>query len=269
MRILDKCTKLTDLRFASTRAGRAGSDMIASAFDASLAEGNNLGLVKLDLCDNNFNNRASYEALFRSLGRLNSLQYLDLRECDLEDDGVKKVCHALFECDSALDHFNLSGNGIEKRGAKHVAEYIKDCGGKLKVLRMEDNEMTSKGAEYIAAAFHSSEDGHCIEELQMNACMIGALGARAFIDACGPHGTDLPHLKHIHLNGNSFTEEVMGELEVAFEDKLGEMDDNDSDGDADDDLSEDEEEEEEEEDEEAADGAVDDLAAAMEKSLVV
>ena len=88
-------------------------------------------------------------------------------------------------------------------------------------------------------------------------------------------GKDLPNLKKIHLNGNSFAEDVVGELEVAFDDRLGEMDDNDSDGDADDDLS-DEEEDDEEEETEAAEGespagddAVDDLAEAMGKSLVV
>ena len=65
---------------------------------------------------------------------------------------------------------------------------------------------------------------------------------------------------------------VVGELEVAFDDRLGEMDDNDSDGDADDDLSDEEEDEEEEEPEAegaTGDDAVDDLADAMGKSLVV
>lgn len=272
-RILEKCTKLVDLRFSGTRAGKAGSDIVASALDASLAGGHNPGLEKLDLCDNVFTNKASYEALFRAIGTTTNLKYLDLRDCELEDDGIKSICHALFECDSALEHLDLSGNSVEKRGAKHIADYIRDCGGKLKTLRVEDNELTSKGAVSIAAAFHGSEDGHSIEEIQMNTCLVGAIGARALIDAFGPDGKDLPNLKKIYLNGNSFTDDIVGELEVAFDEKLGEMDDNDSDGDADDDLSEDEDEEEEEEVEEESEGlgadAVDDLADAMDKSLVV
>lgn len=267
-RVIEKSTRLVDLRFSSTRAGKAGSDIIASALDASLAEGHNLKLQHLDLCDNVFTNKASYEALFRLLGRTSVLTYLDLRDCELEDDGVKKVCHALFECDSALEHFDLSGNSIEKGGAKHIADYIRDCGGKLKKLNMEDNELTSKGVVTIAAAFHSSEDGHSVEEIQLNTCLVGAIGARALIDAFGPDGKDLPNLKKIYLNGNSFTEDIVGELEVAFDDRLGELDDNDSDGDADDDLSEDEEEEEDG-DEGPVDEEVDDLADAMGKSLVV
>lgn len=273
-RILEKCTKLEDIRFSSTRAGKEGSDIVASALDASLSEGHNPNLTKLDLCDNNFANKSSHEALFRALGCTKSLTYLNLRDCELEDDGVKKVCHALFECDSALEYLDLSGNDVGKKGAKHIADYIRDCGGKLKVLHLEDNsEITSKGVECIAAAFHGSEDGHSIEEIQLNSCTIGAIGARALIDAFGPEGKDLPNLKKIYLNGNSFTEEVVGELEVAFDDRLGELDDNDSDGDADDDLTdeeeEDDEEDEEEEVDESEDKGVDDLADAMGKSLVV
>ena len=259
-----------DIRFSSTRTGKEGSDILASVLDASIAEGHNLNLVKLDLCGNNFANKSSHEALFRALGTTTSLTYLDLCDCDLEDDGVKKICHALFECDSALEYLDLSGNGVEKRGAKHIADYLRDCGGKLKVLHLEDNELTSKGVESIAAAFHSSDDGHSIEVIKMNTCEIGAIGARALIDAFGPDGKDLPNLKNIFLNGNSFTEDVLGELEAAFDDRLGEMDDNDSDGEADDNLSDDDDDDDEEDQSEGpVDDAVDALAEAMGKSLVV
>jgi Ran GTPase-activating protein (RanGAP) involved in mRNA processing and transport len=263
---------LEDIRFSSTRAGKIGSDIVASALDASLGEGLNPKLVKLDLCDNSFANKASHGALYRALGSTTSLIYLNLRDCDLGDDGVQKICHALFESDSALEHLDLSGNCVEKRGAKHIADYIRDCGGKLKILHLEDNEMTSKGVESIAAAFHGSEDGHSIEEIQLNTCMVGAIGARALIDAFGPDGKDLPNLKKMFLNGNSFAEDVLGELVVAFDDRLGEMDDNDSDGDADDNLSDDDEEDDGEDEDgtvAAVADSVDDLAAAMDKSLLV
>ena len=263
---------MEDIRFSSTRAGKIGSDILASALDVSLGEGLNPKLVKLDLCDNSFANKASHGALYRALGSTTSLTYLNLRDCDLGDDGVQKICHALFESDSALEHLDLSGNCVEKRGAKHIADYIRDCGGKLKILHLEDNEMTSKGVESIAAAFHGSEDGHSIEEIQLNTCMVGAIGAHALIDAFGPDGKDLPNLKKMFLNGNSFAEDVLGELVVAFDDRLGEMDDNDSDGDADDNLSDDDEEDDGEDEDgtvAAVADSVDDLAAAMDKSLLV
>lgn len=275
-RILAKCTQLEDLRFSSTRAGSKGSDIIASALDTFLyhGEGLNFNLLRLDLCDNSFGNKESYSTLSRALGRTRSLSYLNLRDCDLGDDGVKKVCHALIESESALEHLDLSGNCVEKLGSKHIADYIRKYGRKLKILRLEDNEMTSRGVEHIAAAFHGRDGGHGIEEIQLNTCMVGTSGALALVNAYGPDGKDLPMLKKICLNGNAFAVDVLGRLEEAFNDRLGEMDDNDPDGEADDDLSDDEEDDDDSEDDDddddeddpPVDDSVDDLAAAMNKS---
>ncbi|KAL3756859.1 hypothetical protein ACHAWU_005121 [Discostella pseudostelligera] len=242
-RIFQNCTRMEDLRFSSTRAGEAGSDIIASVLDASLGAGNNPRLRKLDLCDNTFSSTASHVASFRALVSTTCLSHLNLGDCGLGDDGVRQICRALCECDSNLEHLDLSGNNVTRCG--DIADYIRDCGGKLKTLRLEENGLTSKGVKLIAAAFRGSEDGHSIEELQLNNCMVGAIGARALIDAFGPNGKDLPKLNNIFLNGNSFAGDVLSELEVAFDFRLGELEDNDSDGDADDDLSDDEEEEDE------------------------
>jgi len=275
VRILEQSKCLVDIRFSSTRARREGSTIVASALDAALADGRNADLERLDLCDNIFKDAASHDALFRALGATKCLKYLDLRECDLEDDGVKKVCHALFESDSALEHLDLSGNCITRKGAKHIADFIRDCQGKLKILRLEDNEMTSLGVQHIAKAFHVSEDGFAIEEIKLNCNMCGAIGARALIDAFGPGGKDLPNLNKILLDGNSFDESILSELKEAFQDKLGEMEDNDDEGDADDDLSSDEEDDDEDEDDDesedvhAAEVDADELAAMMEKSSIV
>ena len=102
----------------------------------------------------------------------------------------------------------------------------------------------------------------------MNECTIGAIGARALIDAYGPEGKDLPNLKTISLNENSFTEEIVGELEVAFGGKLLPMPDNDEDGDADDDLSDDSDGDEDEDDKEATSDSVDALTSAMNQVVV-
>ena len=265
-RILEKTKRLRHLRFAGTRVSSDGSELLASAFESSIAQGNNLDIEHLDLVDNcTFSSTSSHESLFRAIGALNKLTYLNLGSSDLGDEGVKKICHALFENDSSLAYLNLSYNDIEKKGAKHVADYLKDCGGKLKTLVLDGNMFDSRGALTIAKAFHSNEDPHSIEELSMNECMIGAIGARALIDAYGPEGKDLPNLKTISLNENSFTEEIVGELEVALGGKLLPMPDNDEDGDADDDLSDDDFDGD---DEDETSGSVDDLTAAMNKVVV-
>ena len=51
-RILEKSSKLIDIRFSSTRAGKAGSEIVAQALGAALEEGRNTNLEKLDLYDN-------------------------------------------------------------------------------------------------------------------------------------------------------------------------------------------------------------------------
>lgn len=265
-RILEKSKELTDIRFSSTRARKEGTDIFVSALDACLADGRNANLTRLDLCDNNFVNKAAQEALFRALASTKNLTYLNLSDCELGDDGVKKVCHALFDSDSSLEHLNLSANELTHKGAKHIADFIRDC-EQLKVLRLEDNELTSKGVEHLAKAFHIGDDGSAIQEIFLNGNAIGTIGARALIDAAGPDGKDMPNLKSIFLNQNSFNSDVISELEAAFQGKLGELDENDSDGEADDDLSSDEEDSDEEE--EGNDAKVDNLADAMEKSLIV
>lgn len=265
-RILEKSRELVDVRFSSTRARKEGTDIFISALDACLADGRNTNISRLDLCDNNFGSKAAQEALFRALASTTNLTYLNLSDCELGDDGVKKVCHALFDSDSSLEHLNLSANEVTKKGAKHIAEFIRDCEA-LKVLRLEDNELTSRGVMQLAKAFHIGDDGSAIEEIQLTGNSIGTIGARALIDAAGPDGKDMPNLKSILLNQNSFNSDVVGELETAFGDKLGELDENDSDGEADDEISSDEESDDE--DDADNDVKVDSLADAMEKSLLV
>jgi Ran GTPase-activating protein (RanGAP) involved in mRNA processing and transport len=53
--------------------------------------------------------------------------HLDLKLCKIGDNGVKKVCHPLFESDSELELIDLSGNDLTRRGAKHIADFVRDC----------------------------------------------------------------------------------------------------------------------------------------------
>ena len=236
-RIFTQCTRIQDLRYAGNRAQRDGSDLLASVLNSSLGNGLNLNLKKLDLYDCAFKTNASHQALFRVLVFAKSLTYLDLGGCGLEDAGVKEVCLALTHGCSILEHLDLSGNDVKRYGAEHIASYICKKGRNLKTLRLEDNKLSCEGAVAIASAFHGREDVPNIEEIQLNICMIGAIGARALIEAFGPNGKNTPNLKHIFLNGNFFADDVLSEVEVAFGQRLGKMDENVSDGDADDELS--------------------------------
>jgi hypothetical protein len=138
-------------------------------------------LTKLDLHDNKFTNNASHEALFRAIRAARSLSYLDLGNCYLDDDGIKKVCHALF---ATLEHLDLSGNDVTRHGAERIAEYIREHGGNLKILRLEDN------------------------------FSIGAIGARALIEAFVPNGNVMPNLNHINIGRPPLTEIDLSDISI-------------------------------------------------------
>ena len=115
-RILEESSKLIDIRFSSTRAGKAGSEIVASALGAALEEGRNTDLEKLDLYDNSFGNEASQAALVSVIERA-PLSYLNLGSCELGNAGVKKICLALVNHNSSLEELNLSYSNMDAIGA--------------------------------------------------------------------------------------------------------------------------------------------------------
>ena len=210
-RILDKSSKLIDIRFSSTRAGMAGSDIVAQALGAALEEGRNTNLEKLDLYDNNFGNEASQAALVSVIERA-PLSYLNIGSCELGNGGVNKICGALVNHDSSLEHLDLSCNEVDIHGAEHIAGYIRDSGGQLKSLFLGDNELGDDGVKKICLALvnHNSS----LEDLNLSDSDMGDIGAHALIDAA--FAGKLPNLKTISLDGNYFTEDIVGELQVAW-----------------------------------------------------
>lgn len=251
-RILELSSKLVDVRFSATRAGRNGTSIMATALEASLATGDrNTDLASLDLSDNNFAEDESRETLFNCLRSTNHLDRLELRDCELEDDGTKSVCRGLIASGSAPSRLDLGGNDLSRTGARIVCSYLRsDSGKSLTALRLDDNlEITSRGVLDLAAAL--GEGGAAIEELGLSCTCCGDIGARALIDAYAG-GANMPQLKKLYLNEGSFSDEMVEELEGVFGEKL-EMKDNDADEDFDGTLESDDEEDED----------VDDLADAL------
>jgi len=273
-KIMSSCSsKLTDVRFSGTRAGRRGSLLISSALEQLGSKLSNL--VRLDLADNTFGSQGG-SILAKALRRCSKLKYLNLRDCVLEDDATGEICRAIWSADAPLEHLDLSGNEISRKGAKSIAELIDESTSTLKVLHCEENEMTSKGVAYIASALGS---GGAIEEVKLGSNECGSIGATALVTAYGDGGDGMPNLKKIYLDENMFPEQDVNTLTEAFGDKLEEMEDNDDEGDADEDLSDDSEDEEESDDEEedaadpdereytnegkVSDSAIDKLTSAM------
>ena len=261
-RIMNKCSsKLTDIRFSSTRARREGSEYIAKALMTLANDGRLHNVTQLDLCDNSF--AECYTTLADALSTCLNLEYLNLKDCILASEGVEAVCNALIKANPPLKVIHLSGNEIDADGAKFVAKIVKKFNASIEILNVEENEMTSIGIKRIVKNLNAPRLTKLI--LSENEC--GRIGVNALIECVDK----IPSLESIELDRNNFSDEMVDELKEAFGDKLEEMEDifgEEEEDDEDDDEDEEDEEEEDEPEESAEEiskdtADIDDLAGAM------
>eukprot|EP00533_Pseudo-nitzschia_delicatissima_P011779 CAMPEP_0197273280 /NCGR_PEP_ID=MMETSP1432-20130617/11048_1 /TAXON_ID=44447 /ORGANISM="Pseudo-nitzschia delicatissima, Strain UNC1205" /LENGTH=450 /DNA_ID=CAMNT_0042738927 /DNA_START=42 /DNA_END=1394 /DNA_ORIENTATION=- len=218
--IIAKSEHLEDIRFSGTRAKAKGSVFITSGLK-DLAESGKLGTVtRLDLADNSFGD--CYEDLAEALKICSQLEYLDLHDCCLGDDGITAVCDVLLEAKPPLSFLSISGNDIGEDnnydGAKSVAKLIASINGSIVSFNASENEMRSPGIRSIARAFKSST----VKELYLNQNEVGTVGANALIKM----SSQVPNLEKIQLDFNGFTDDVVEQLQATFGEKLTEFEDN-------------------------------------------
>jgi len=259
-KIIARSEKLEDIRFSGTRAKAKGSAFITSGLGDLAKEGKLSDVVRLDLADNSFGD--CYEDLADALKSCTKLEYLDLHDCCLGDDGIVAVCDALLEAKPPLSFVSLSGNDIGEEsyeGGKSIAALIKSINKSLVSFNAAENELKSPGIGSIARAFTSDT----VKEIILNQNECGDIGAKEIIKMA----SRLPNLEKIQLNENGFTPDMVEKLEEVFGDKLGEMDDNYYDSDMEDEELEDDEgdDAEEEDAKESPDADVDALAADFSK----
>ena len=221
-RILSKCgSKLNDLRFSSTRAGKQGSLLISSALE-KLGEKTLQNLEKLDLADNSFGLDGA-KSLCRALKHCKSLKYLNLSDCLLEAAGIELICKSLCDAEVMLEHLFVSSNELAESGSTHLTKLLRRC-TTLKTFHAEENEMGSVGIRNLVNELPST-----IEDLSLGWNECGKIGAQALVLA----SKRMMHLKQIHLDGNMFPEDEVNSLEEAFGKRLLEMEENDEDEDID------------------------------------
>jgi Ran GTPase-activating protein 1 len=260
-RIMDRCTdKLTDIRFSSTRARREGSSLIAKAL-ADLGHNSKLqNVTSLDLADNSFGQ--SYDNVASALEHCVKLEYLNLKDCILTNDGMKKVCKALLKAKSPLKFLHLSGNEIDAQGAKYVAKLVKTLNATVEVFDVEENELKSFGIKRIVQELNSTT----LKKVLLNENECGLIGATAVIESAAK----MPNLEHIEFDRNNLSDDIVDQLVETFGERLVDMEDNFGEESEDEDEEEEEESEEEEEEEgdakEPVDASVDALTAAMSSS---
>lgn len=263
-KIIARAENLEDIRFSGTRAKAKGSAFIASGLGDLAKDGNLSDIVRLDLADNSFGD--CYEDLAEALRSCTKLEYLDLHDCCLGDDGIVAVCDVLLEAKPPLSFVSLSGNDVGEdsyEGGKSIAALIKSINKSLVSFNASENELKSPGIRSIARAFTSD----AVKEIFLNQNECGTVGANEIMKMA----SRVPNLEVIQLDANGFTPDIVEKLEEVFGDKLGEMDDNIDDEDYDDDLDPEDlkddagDDAEEEDAKESPDADVDALAADFSK----
>ena len=228
-KIISCAENLTDVRFSGTRAKAKGSPHITSGLNELAKEGKLKNIVRLDLADNSFGD--CYEDLANALRSCTNLEYLDIHDCCLGDDGIIAVCEALIQAKAPLKFLSLSGNDIGEEsfeGGKSVAKLIGTINDTIVSFNASENELKSPGIRSIARAFKSGT----VEEIRLNQNECGSVGAEELMKMA----LRLPSLKVIEADANGFLPDIVDGLQEAFGDKLAEMEDNVDDEDYDDDL---------------------------------
>ena len=219
-RIIQKCScNLIDIRFSGTRAQREGSLNVALALKHLFCK-EGCSIEHLDLADNSFGVDGA-QALSSLLILCKDLNYLDLRNCLLEDEGIRLISNSLLNCCECLQHLDFSGNDLTKSATNDIVSVLQKA-ATLKVFWAQENELTSIGVRGIAKALKSS-----LLELHLGSNECGTIGAEAIVQA------RTTNLCVLSLDENIFATDDVWALQEAYGDILVKIEDNISDDDAD------------------------------------
>ena len=250
-RIIERCDSLEDVRFSGTRASRVGSLVASKALDSNKSVGN---IRHLDLADNTFTGEGG-TILARAVSRMGKLEFLDLRDCSMEDSGIVAICDALHESGAPLKHLDLSGNEITAEGTAALRKLFRWWGknasrkDKIEFFGAEENEFGSGGfCTFLPSLVECG--GGSLKTLKVNCGEIGEKGGKKLLEV----GGGFTVLDKVLVDGNAFSEGLVGELEEHFGEKLGGMEDNDDEGEEDSDDEEGDEDGSDYEDDEEATG---------------
>jgi len=223
-----------DLRFSGTRAGSEGSLCFVQSLH-TLSINNHLSYLQvLDLADNTFQEEEAASLLAMTIQRSPSLQYLNIRDCMLGDDGIYRICQGFHNAADVLNvtYLDFSANELTKDGASSIAWLLlsTNIGESIQVLRVDENEFTSIGIVTIASAIQQNPD-NSIEVLGMSSNQCGSMGAQSLLRLAETNS--LPNLQSVELDENMFPAHIVQSLMETFGNSLGNIDLNDDEEDGD------------------------------------
>lgn len=181
--LLADCARLARFAYAGSRPLAEGTAHLCRG----LATAGSTDLRHLDLNDCHTTDDAAVDDLCRVLRSSAGLETLVLKDCSLDEDGVRAVLAALHASGCNLRDFYLGGSEIgEEDGAQALADHLEDISSRgdkcrLSLLDLEGSELGDSGTVQVLQALTSGGLSDRLRHLNLETNEIGASGARELL----------------------------------------------------------------------------------------
>lgn len=260
-KLLETNTNIQILKLNNNGLGVQGGNYIASALlkaqEKNVKNGKTSSLQTIIAGRNRLEN-GSMDKLSEAFAAHGTLKTICLPQNGIRPEGITMLLERLTQCKD-LECLDLQDNTFTDAGSEALAKALPEW-TKLKTLNVGDCLLGNKGGKAIATALMSGFEH--LETINLTYGEIEELSALELAKCI----SKLPNLKHLELNGNSFSSsgKAVTAIQEALEDNnkdedvLGSLSDMDYDSD---------EEDEEDEDVSDNDENVDNLASKINEKL--
>ncbi|KAG7471424.1 NACHT, LRR and PYD domains-containing protein 12-like [Solea senegalensis] len=140
----------------------------------------------------------SCEALSSVLSSVSSsLRHVDLSNNDLQDPGVKLLCHGLKSPHCSLETLSLSGCLVSEEGCSSLTSALNSNPSHLRELDLSNNDLQDPGVKLLCDGLKSP---HCsLETLSLSGCLVSKEGCSSLTSALNSNPS---HLRELDLSNN-------------------------------------------------------------------
>eukprot|EP00062_Callorhinchus_milii_P026714 gi/632989153/ref/XP_007883495.1/ PREDICTED: NACHT, LRR and PYD domains-containing protein 3-like [Callorhinchus milii] len=140
--------------------------------------------------------------LSHTIGLCDTIKKLDLRNCYIQDEGLRRLVPELHKCQELW----LLGNNLGDSGMKALSEALRNRECKIEKLRLQDNGLTDDCTKDLASALSTN---HSLTELYLDNNKLGDLGVKRLSGALRKLECKIQKLD---LGDNSLTNDSIEEL---------------------------------------------------------
>ncbi|KAG7471429.1 NACHT, LRR and PYD domains-containing protein 12-like [Solea senegalensis] len=140
----------------------------------------------------------SCEALSSVLSSVSSsLRHVDLSNNDLQDPGVKLLCHGLKSPHCSLETLRMSGCKLSERSCEALSSVLSSVSSRLRHVDLSNNDLQDQGVKLLCDGLKSP---HCsLETLSLSGCLVSKEGCSSLTSALNSNPS---HLRELDLSNN-------------------------------------------------------------------